>query len=124
MKKMPPELTMEQVRYKLNIDQTRKKLRSLEEACRRLVAACPHYFPRDLEDQDDDAVCAVCGVNYGWYCEKSPDHTCHYWLEYDVTGPETPNTKCKMLDGSLVEPPYKWNDGETCMFCEGPDERK
>lgn len=42
----------------------------------------------------DDAHCAVCGQNGGWYCPDSPDHVCHY------------------------------DQNECCTFCGDPEERK
>lgn len=78
-----------------------KLQKSIIEAYDARLAADKHY--QDLlkncvehvyVNVSDDAQCAVCGHNAGWFCPESPNHLCSY------------------------------DQNEICTFCGCPEERK
>jgi N6-adenosine-specific RNA methylase IME4 len=52
---------------------------------------CKHIV---IEDEDGEAVCGLCGKDFGWYCHISPTSVCDYY------------------------------DTEFCMYCGAPEERQ
>lgn len=67
----------------------------------------------------ESAECEHCESYFGWYCEVSPDHTCHYCSH---------EGKVQLIDKTYVNtPPDHSGDYETddsCIFCGQPEERK
>ena len=53
----------------------RAKTTKLEEEFADLVENCPHDF---IEMGCGVAYCKICGRDDFWWCDKSPDHVCHY----------------------------------------------
>jgi len=70
----------------------------------------------------DSLVCLTCGKSFGWYCIKSPDHTCHY---------RSTNGKIELIDGTMIDRPKskyspdpEYENEDSCIFCGLPEERK
>lgn len=85
---------------------------------------------KDLKERIDVALlsCRWCGRDYGWYCDESPDHTCHYYSE---AGEDDTYRKVKLTDGTwtqvFMDTTGFGPEGETsssCLFCGEPYERK
>jgi len=83
-----PKLTEDQTLQKCLIEKYQQQIRHLSEELGRIVSRCKHVIvPRDLEIDEKlkmdmwastGAYCLICGLHFGWWCPKSPDHTCHY----------------------------------------------
>jgi len=86
-----PKLDSVQKRLRDEIEQTQRDIRRLSERLGLLASICdrlghviipqnPEYFEKIKTDKyaSTSAICAICGINFGWYCPKSPDHKCHY----------------------------------------------
>jgi len=67
------------------------------------------------------ATCDICEKDFGWWCDKSPDHVCHYFTEpYDAK-----NGKVLLVSGKKIKPPaHKYESLDNCLFCGEPEERK
>lgn len=80
-----------------------------------LKRSCKHK----INKSGDSAVCSSCGVDFGWYCPKSKDKSCHY---------SSDNGKVRLNTGQLVNVPEDHDcDYETydsCIFCGDPQERQ
>lgn len=65
------------------------------------------------------AECQYCREDFGWFCEESPDHICHYYSN---------DRKITLIDGTEVSVPEDHNDkyetDDCCIFCGNPEERK
>lgn len=131
-KAIKPALTAEGEAFKLKLKALRVAADDAQEAVEAHEAQCPHQ----VYNNDDHAFCAVCGFGFGWHCEKSPDHVCHYYSHYKD------RTKVKMIDGSFADNPpamplpdpeeqdpdwvynAKLENDDECLFCGYPNERK
>ena len=105
----------------------RERIRSAKNELSNALGACTHIIlPRKPERigrylDYGLALCAICNKNFGWYCPKSPDSTCHYFPIYgtDIVLLEN-GTTAPIPDGAKGQPrSYDW-----CMFCGDPEERK
>lgn len=74
----------------------------------------------ELEKFHEGAICKKCEQYFGWYCPKSPDNQCHYFVfEYEN------KTGLLLANGETMElnkPDYETFD--SCIFCGQPKERK
>ena len=153
-----PALTPEQQSYRdrlmllrVDLDTAERAVEPAKEKLKRATRNCPHVIYRvgwmpttksDPEDSDcDSASCAVCGSDLGWWCPKSPDHTCHYFSIGSMRGScygsehleDTPFTYGMVYlrsgegFGRFVRPPEHDMERESrdrCLWCGEPDERK
>lgn len=103
----------------------------------QLLDSCSHHFvcTQCGTDADTDtcegctlghlgAKCDVCDKRGGWYCPKSPDHTCYYFSRLDagatVRHVELRNGQRHLLTGYTKQ----YESEDWCIFCGEPDERK
>lgn len=87
-----PKLTKEQAILKAKIEKLQQQIRSLSAELGKTASRCEKVgghviVPRDLEIDEKlktdkwastSASCLICGLDFGWWCPKSPDHICHY----------------------------------------------
>lgn len=140
-KPLPPPLTPEQAQHKLKLQDSQTVLETAKENLRVLRETCPHQIVSNFDKYDPSVYCTICGEGFGWYCEKSPDHACHYFSE------KGDHDKIKLVDGTLVDNPAatidpddvdyendtdpllnpydaSYENDDECLFCGAPDERK
>jgi len=89
-----------------------------------LYQTCPHNI--DYTDKEDrGATCSICGIGFGWYCPESPDKRCHYDFRTQdgVTGIRLITREILPISEFSINSDV-YNDGETCLFCGNPEERK
>jgi len=96
-----------------------------EEDLHLIIKNCPHEFreltPKQIKNEwmSESATCLICGTDFGWRCNKSPDHVCHY---FSVDG------QIELFDGTKVNVPEdhdsSYENDDECIFCGMPDERK
>lgn len=91
------------IKNRQSIKDAYQHLHELHEERNHLIALCEQLghkiVPRDKKMLEElgctSAICKICQKDFGWYCEKSPDHYCHY-------------------EGNA----------ESCIYCGLPEERK
>jgi len=90
----PTPKSIKKILAKMNglYDQKTKELRIIEAAISQIKRHCSHVIVKD--PRCDIAVCSTCGIQFTWYCDKSPVHHCEYEM------------------------------GENCIHCGQPEERK
>ena len=98
----------------LSIDTSDKSL-----GCRHENTAIPS--PKALQGGYASKICADCGIDLGWFCEKSPDKGCHYFTEEN-----TGKRFVRLANNDLieVESDPETETSDCCLFCQNPDERK
>lgn len=68
--------------------------------------------------KNDTAYCSICNEYFNWFCEESPDNTCHYYSK---------NNQITLINKTTYTLKDYNNDYETddcCIFCGQPNERK
>jgi len=116
---MKKEQRKESIKYFMSLAK-----RSLEEyvyyqnILNNLINGCKKHL---IVKKRYGAVCDVCGKDFGWWCDKSPDHVCHYFTEpHDVK-----NGKVLLVNGKKIKPSvHKYESLSSCLFCGEPEERK
>lgn len=94
----------------------RLRLSAAKQQVVELEGRCPHAIIQTGES----AKCDVCDHDFGWYCQLSPDHTCHYFTEDGGV--------VRLITGQTVtcpdghDPEFETHD--RCMYCGNPQERK
>lgn len=95
-----------------------KRIKYIKRELDRLIEECPHVIA-ERKNHDTYAICAGCGVDFGWYCPSSSDHVCHY---YSSDG------KVELITGEMVPLPPDYDSTyetmDCCIFCGKPEERK
>ncbi len=102
-----------------------------------LKGRCWHEIVRrsraPSSDGPDGARCVNCGdwgeigQDFGWYCEDSPDHLCHYFSTYDY---DKRRCSVKSVNGEVIYLSKKHTRSKIqesrdwCIFCGEPEERK
>jgi hypothetical protein len=85
--------------------------RKAEEICNQIG--------HNIQKTYDTAYCESCDRDFGWYCEKSPDKSCHYHTE---------GGKVVLNTGESVDMPpdhdVTYENDDHCIYCGEPDERK
>ena len=139
-----PELTPDQQAYKDGLCILVNECAVVELRLADAKARCPHAIYRngawnyDPEDDSSGAVCAICGIGFGWWCPDSPDHACHYftvgsprasWCDDYLPDDDTAENqgKVKLLTGEFVTSPEhdpKYETDDRCLWCGQPNERK
>lgn len=78
----------------------------------------------------DSAICAICDEDLGWWCDESPDNTCHYFTEVDPID-DQPTAIVKLLNNSdhVLTDAFNlknlnFQTMDRCLFCGEPEERK
>lgn len=85
-------------------------------------ALCTH---ENVIKDSESGKCADCGIDTGWYCPKSPDHTCHYYSEKKPDG-----YYVRLITGKAhkivkySKDKHENEEEDWCIFCGQPDERK
>lgn len=70
---------------RLAIEEAQSRLWQLERSCSHVVVGA----------ENEEAKCAVCDQEFGWWCPRSPNHVCKYSTDFD-----------------------------SCDYCGSPEERK
>ena len=122
------ELNESQLAFKATLDDLIKKVKKTKAKRDAHLESCTHALSHDSDTLfgDGRVWCEICDKNFGWYCSKSPDQSCHYFTE---------DSKILLNDGTLVDVPRdeedvgepyndKWETDDSCLFCGAPDERK
>ena len=101
------------------------KIAELNKEIDKLKNECDHSFRVLSEAETSDrwmsigATCLGCGEHFGWRCKKSPDGVCHYTSHDGMV---------TIVNGAEVPVPHYYDedmeDGESCIFCGMPYERK
>lgn len=111
------KLTAEQEAFKVQIADAMSVVSEADRKLMELMKSCKHVF-RESAMKRGSAECMICGVDFGWYCKKSPDHVCHY---------ESEDGQVELLDGTLVPVPEghdaSHENGDWCVFCNEPADR-
>lgn len=93
----------------------RKNIKEAQKELDNLLCSCTHK----IVNKHNSAFCIICDSWFGWFCDESPDHSCHYFSE---------NGKVKLNDGTLVDIPedhdVDYENEDECIFCGQPEERK
>lgn len=103
--------------------QITEQLQDLSLTLGRLIASCPH----DIKQIQSKAACFICTRVFGWWCEESPDHVCHYKT---LVHPVTQTRGILLADGNFYPLDIKEDydssteTEESCLFCEKPLIRK
>lgn len=84
-----------------------------------LEKECTHEF---TFRKVDSLFCDTCGKNIGWYCEHSPDKTCHYECEIFTENKKKYIELINRQQFRIVPLPHHYH--EDCIFCCNPNERK
>ena len=87
-----------------------------------------HKIIKKGENGWTSARCSECGETFGWWCDKSPDKSCHYFTELNGKVP-SPNVCVKLINDvlfSMPDPNYdrRFETEDCCLFCGEPQERK
>lgn len=73
-----------------------------------------------IENKFDSAFCNICELDFGHFCQDSPDNTCHYFTEKEGF--------ILLNNGNKILPPLEHNQKyetyDCCIFCGEPEERK
>jgi hypothetical protein len=67
-------MTLDPEARKIAIGAYRKTIESTQRALRLLVDGSTH----EVVKHGESAACRICGTDFGWWCPKSPDHSCCY----------------------------------------------
>lgn len=76
---------------------------------------CPHQIIKKF----DSSYCEICAKNFGWYCNVSEDHVCHYYSKNGLI--ELINGKNIPVDDNHNA---EYETEDECLFCHHPEERK
>ncbi len=116
------------MKIKEEIEKHQAAIKEHQKAIFELKKSCQHCFQPLTSKQIEDrwlsisAYCLNCGQNFGWRCKESPDQVCHYIDYYNNEG------QIELIDGTFVSIPKDYDiefpDGDCCVFCDLPDERK
>ena len=104
------------------IQKLRKEIRKLTLELNTLLANCQHKM---VKTGSASVECKLCNVWFGWYCPKSPDHTCYYFSEKDKNGRYIDllsGVRCYLPKN--YEPTAGYESDDWCIFCGSPEERK
>jgi len=102
----------------LTPDQRREKLVELRAVVAELECTCPH----EIVNRCGQAICNICGQDFNWWCEDSPDHVCHYY-----SSAHDGKVYVLLIDDSETDfqstkdPEYESED--ECLFCGQPRQR-
>ena len=138
------ELKEKRKEYKAKLDVLNAKIKEYEKLMQpyvieveKLKSSCAHVIVcddckqhectcKDTEWGTGSAKCGICGAYMcGWYCQKSPDHICHYSTEVDENGKRFTvlenGERCYM---PVAYDNQDYENDDDCLFCHLPDERK
>lgn len=105
---------MEITTFKRIVREKQAIIKAHQDELNDLIRECPHEFRDKMS-----AYCSICKRDFGWYCPKSPDHTCYYYSD---------NGFVELRNGEKVPVPEghdkRWESYDCCVFCNEPDERK
>lgn len=109
-----------------------EEIKKAIELGKQLEKECKHEYV--IETGYESAICSICGKDLGWWCPESPNHICEYYGNHD-SGRRVP--KASVKDFTKVEPitwdttgnyvwsyEGEWYDGDDCIYCHQPEERK
>lgn len=87
-----------------------------------IAPSCTH---EKTKRSGDSVICANCNKDFGWFCETSPDETCHYYSEESLDS-ESRFITLKSGMKHLFHPDHnhKNETDDSCLFCGSPEERK
>ncbi len=110
--KLQPVKIDESLKFKI-LEKIKESFSSLYYSAKK---QCNHNI---ISSEYESAQCRHCNEDFGWYCEESPDHTCHYYSS---------NREVELTDGSFMPVPQEHNEkyetDDSCIFCGSPEERK
>lgn len=108
-------------------------LRNIRELEDHLLDTCPCKFELPDDNVSSEVrtrwatVCNICSTSHGWYCDISPDHTCHY--PRDIIQVEVHDKRLRLIDKSIIPLSNKvlkdWQKHENaCIFCGKYEKRR
>ncbi len=86
---------------------------------RREVVALEGRCPHEIIQKGESAQCDGCDRDFGWFCQQSPDKTCHYFTDED--GVVLLINKQTIAAPEGHDPEFETED--RCIFCGLPQER-
>ncbi len=96
--------------------QVGKLIQRLKKIKSKLIDNCNH----NIIEAGGGAICSICTTDFGWYCEESPDNTCHY-----STSSLDSTIGIQLVTGGFHEMDESYDyDPDRCIFCGEPKERK
>ena len=114
------ELTKSEQKLKSRIWSARKALDLANSIYHSAIRECRKHV---IVPSGSSAVCEVCAHDFGWYCPKSPDHTCYYYSHE-----KNDRRVVDLINGKEHKLPEAYNHAnesdDWCIFCGQPDERK
>ena len=120
------------ISQRVTLKMLRDELMKIQQKIGHIESNCKHKLVQTHANpkynDEGSARCEDCDRDFGWWCPKSPDNSCHYQT-YEIEGFLLTGRAVELIDGTEhiiynydLDPEYE-NDDD-CLFCHDPDERK